>query len=39
MVFGALKRLELIRTRPELRENLWKIVNALQSGLKEKGLI
>jgi glycine C-acetyltransferase len=37
MVFGALKRLELIRTRPELRENLWKIVNALQSGLKEKG--
>ncbi len=37
MVFGALKRLKLIRTRPELRENLWKIVNALQSGLKEKG--
>ena len=23
MVIGALKRLELIRTRPELREKLW----------------
>jgi len=37
MVFGALKRLELLRSQPELRENLWKIVNALQKGLKEKG--
>lgn len=37
LVEGALKRLELLQTRPELRENLWKIVNALQSGLKEKG--
>jgi glycine C-acetyltransferase len=37
MVIGSLKRLELIRNHPELRENLWKIVNALQSGLKEKG--
>lgn len=37
MVFGALKRLELLKTRPELRENLWKIVKALQSGLKEQG--
>lgn len=36
-VIGALKRLELIRTQPELRENLWKIVRALQSGLKETG--
>ncbi len=34
---GALKRLELLRTKPELRENLWKIVNALQGGLREKG--
>lgn len=37
MVFGALKRLEMIRTHPELRENLWKIVNALQSGLLANG--
>jgi glycine C-acetyltransferase len=37
IVFGSLKRLELIRTRPELRKNLWTIVNALQSGLKERG--
>jgi len=37
MVIGALKRLELLRTKPELRKQLWKIVNALQSGLKEKG--
>jgi len=37
MVIGAMKRLELIKTRPELREKLWIIVNALQSGLKENG--
>jgi glycine C-acetyltransferase len=29
--------LELIKTQPELRNNLWKIVNALQDGLKSKG--
>jgi glycine C-acetyltransferase len=32
-----MKRLELLRTRPELRENLWKVVHALQKGLKDKG--
>lgn len=37
MVIGALKRLELIRTQPQLKDNLWKIVNALQSGLREQG--
>lgn len=37
MVEGGLKRLEILRTRPEFRENLWKIVHALQEGLKEKG--
>ncbi|MBT0810704.1 aminotransferase class I/II-fold pyridoxal phosphate-dependent enzyme [Litoribacter ruber] len=37
LVEGALKRLELLRNRPELKENLWKVVNALQNGLKEKG--
>jgi len=34
---GALKRLEMLRTIPELKEKLWKNVNALQNGLKEKG--
>ena len=37
MVIGALKRLELLQTRPELKNNLWNIVNKLQSGLKEAG--
>lgn len=39
MIFveGGLKRLELLRTRPELKDNLWKIVNALRSGLHENG--
>ncbi len=37
MVMGSLKRLDLIRTQPELREKLWTIVRALQTGLKEKG--
>ncbi|MDN3690277.1 aminotransferase class I/II-fold pyridoxal phosphate-dependent enzyme [Cyclobacterium jeungdonense] len=37
MVEGGLKRLEILKSRPELRENLWKIVHALQDGLKEKG--
>jgi glycine C-acetyltransferase len=37
MVEGGLKRLEMLKNRPEFRENLWKIVNALQTGLKEKG--
>jgi len=37
MVIGALKRLELLRTKPELREKLWFIVDKLQSGLKAQG--
>ncbi|MDD2963838.1 MAG: aminotransferase class I/II-fold pyridoxal phosphate-dependent enzyme [Bacteroidales bacterium] len=37
MVAGSLKRLDLIRKHPELRENLWNIVQALQSGLREAG--
>ncbi len=37
LVIGALKRLELLRTNLELKENLWTIVNALQKGLKEAG--
>jgi len=37
MVIGSLKRLELIRNHPELKNNLWKIVNAMQNGLREAG--
>jgi glycine C-acetyltransferase len=37
LVVGALKRLELLRTQPALRDNLWKIVNALQKGLVDAG--
>ena len=37
LVVGALKRLELMRTQPELKENLWKITNALQKGLTDAG--
>ena len=37
LVQGARKRLELLRTQPELKDNLWKIVNALQNGLREAG--
>jgi len=38
MTLGAIKRLELIKAHPELRERLWKIVHALQKGLREAGL-
>ncbi len=38
MVIGALKRLDMLINEPEHRENLWKIVNALQSGLRKNGL-
>lgn len=37
LVIGNLKRLELLRTKPELKENLWTIVNAIQDGFKSKG--
>ncbi|HSI90004.1 MAG TPA: aminotransferase class I/II-fold pyridoxal phosphate-dependent enzyme [Adhaeribacter sp.] len=37
LVVGALKRLELLKTQPELKDKLWEVVNALQSGLREKG--
>ena len=38
MVIGSLKRLELIRTQPQLKQQLWTIVDALQNGLKDHGL-
>ncbi|MCP1995843.1 aminotransferase class I/II-fold pyridoxal phosphate-dependent enzyme [Flavobacterium sp. HSC-61S13] len=39
MIFvkGALTRLDLLRTQPELKAKLWENVNALQNGLKDKG--
>ena len=37
LVVGALKRIELMRTKPELKNKLWEITNALQSGLREAG--
>lgn len=37
LVVGALKRLDMLRTMPELKQNLWTIVDALQSGLKDRG--
>jgi glycine C-acetyltransferase len=38
LVFGLLKRLELIRKDKGLREQLWTVTKALQSGLKSAGL-
>ena len=37
MVLGAIKRLELLRSKPELREKLWTIATSLQKGLRENG--
>ena len=37
MVIGAMKRLELLRSKPELKDNLWTIVRALQKGLSDAG--
>ena len=37
VVEGMIKRMEMLKTMPELREKLWHIVNKLQNGLKEKG--
>lgn len=37
LVEGALKRLDMLRSQPELKDKLWEIANALQSGLKAKG--
>ena len=38
LVIGLQKRLELLRTHPELKANLWTIVKALQEGFREAGL-
>lgn len=36
-VIGGLKRLEMLRTMPELKDKLWENVNALQNGLRQRG--
>ncbi|WP_158825069.1 aminotransferase class I/II-fold pyridoxal phosphate-dependent enzyme [Mucilaginibacter lacusdianchii] len=37
MVIGLQKRLELLKSQPQLREKLWQVATALQNGLKERG--
>jgi len=37
IVLGAIKRLELLINKPELRIKLWNIANALQKGLRNAG--
>ena len=37
IVEGMLKRMEMVKTMPELREKLWSNVKKLQSGLQERG--
>ncbi len=37
IVEGMLKRMDMVKTMPELREKLWHNVQRLQSGLKERG--
>ena len=37
LVIGNLKRLEMLKNSPEIREKLWTIANALQKGLKDAG--
>ncbi len=36
LVIGALKRLDMLRSRPEIRKKLWTNVKALQSGLRNQ---
>ena len=37
LVIGNLKRLELIKSNPEFKNKLWKIVGAIQDGFKSNG--
>ena len=37
LVKGNLKRLEMLRSQPELKQKLWENVHALQTGLKDNG--
>src|SRR5215831_10133606 len=37
LVIGNLKRLDLLRTQPEMKEKLWQNASKLQKGLKDRG--
>ena len=37
LVIGAIKRLELLRTKPELKDRLWEVTNKLQASLRAAG--
>ncbi|MEM1325033.1 MAG: aminotransferase class I/II-fold pyridoxal phosphate-dependent enzyme [Bacteroidota bacterium] len=37
IVVGNLRRLEMLQNMPELREKLWRNVNMIQNGLRERG--
>jgi glycine C-acetyltransferase len=37
ITIGNLKRLELLRTQPEMRKKLWDVVHKLQKGLRDRG--
>jgi glycine C-acetyltransferase len=37
LVIGNLKRLDMLKNSPEIREKLWTIANSLQKGLREAG--
>lgn len=37
LVVGGRKRLEMLKSMPELKDRLWRNVNMLQDGLKERG--
>ena len=37
LVVGARKRLELLKTQPQLKDALWKVTRSLQTALREKG--
>lgn len=37
LVIGNSKRLELLRTKPELKETLWRNVRMIQNGFRERG--
>lgn len=37
LVVGGMKRLELLKTQPQLKDNLWKITHAVQNGLRARG--
>ncbi|GAO45562.1 aminotransferase class I/II-fold pyridoxal phosphate-dependent enzyme [Flavihumibacter petaseus] len=37
IVEGMLKRMEMLKSMPELREKLWTVTNTLQKGLRDRG--